>query len=317
MERRDFLKKSSGAALSGAILSPSMLKGFNPLASPSAPLYKISLAQWTLNRKFFKKEIDNLDFASIAKNELGIDAVEYVNQFFMKKAKDMDYLNEMKMRAEDNGVTNVLIMCDGEGAIGSPDKATRVEAAENHHKWADAAKFLGCHSIRVNAFSGGTWGAAPDAYTESQKLVADGLSHLLEYVASMDLNLIVENHGGNSSNADWLAGVMEIIGSDRMGTLPDFGNFTIYKDLVYDPYVGVDKLMPFAKGVSVKPSSQKPGGGKNMIDYEKMMRIVLKHGFRGYAGIETVGPKGEEYAAIKETRDQLIAVREALASEFE
>ena len=314
MERRDFLKKTSTAAAMGTLIKPDILR--QPTHSDKGEnLFDISVAQWTLNKKLFKKEIDNLDFASISKNELGIDAVEYVNQFFRDKAEDKEYLKEMKMRADDNGVKSVLIMVDGEGAIGSPDEATRIQAAANHHKWADAAKYLGCHGIRVNAFSGGSFGAAPDDYTESQKLVVDGLSKLLEYTSSLDLNLMVENHGGNSSNADWLSEVMEMIGHDKMGTLPDFGNFGIYKELVYDPYVGVEKLMPFAKGVSVKPAVKKPGGGQTMIDYEQMMRIVLKSGFRGYAGIETV-EAGREYEAIRETRDQLVAVRTVLAKEF-
>jgi len=313
MERREFIKKSSAVAIAGTLAGPQIASSMNQPNSEA--LFDISVAQWTLNKKLFKKEIDHLDFASIAKKELGINAIEYVNQFFMKKAEDKEYLKEMKMRADDNGVTSVMIMCDGEGAIGSPDEATRIQAAENHHKWADAAKFLGCSGIRVNAFSGGSFGAAPDDYAESQKLVVDGLSRLVEYVASLDLNLMVENHGGNSSNADWLSEVMEMIDHERMGTLPDFGNFGIYKDLVYDPYVGVEKLMPFAKGVSVKPAVKKPGGGQTMIDYEKMMRIVLKSGFRGYAGIETV-EAGREYEAIRETRDQLIAVRTILAKEF-
>lgn len=314
MERRDFLKKTSATAAVGALIRPKASGPFYP-KDAEKNLFDISVAQWTLNKKLFKKEIDNLDFASISKNELGIDAVEYVNQFFKDKAEDKAYLKEMKMRADDNGVKSVLIMCDGEGALGSPDEATRTQAAENHHKWADAAKYLGCHGIRVNAFSVGSFGAAPDDYAESQKLVVDGLSKLLEYTSSLDLNLMVENHGGNSSNADWLSGVMEMIGHEKMGTLPDFGNFGIYKDLIYDPYVGVEKLMPFAKGVSVKPSVQKAGGGQTMIDYEQMMRIVLSSGFRGYAGIETV-EAGREYEAIRETRDQLVAVRTVLAKEF-
>ena len=199
MNRRSFIKTSTLSAAAASL----------PVATTQAaqhkskPLFKISLAQWSLNRRFFGREqpkLDNLDFAKTARG-FGIDAIEYVNQFFMDKAKDKKYLTEMKSRASDLGVKSLLIMCDREGRIGDPDDAKRQQTVENHRKWLDAAKFLGCHSIRVNAGSEGTW-------DEQVKLAADGLARLTEFGAAQGLNVIVENHGGLSSNADWLAEVI-------------------------------------------------------------------------------------------------------------
>ena len=150
LSRRDFLAMSAGASVAAGVAS---LGSARPDAA-AEPLYKISLAEWSINRPLFGGQMQHLDFAKIAKS-VGIDAIEYVNQFFKDKAKDEKYLTEMKKRARAKGV-KVLIMCDGEGNLGDPDDAKRQTAVENHYKWVEAAKFLGCHSIRVNGDSSGT-----------------------------------------------------------------------------------------------------------------------------------------------------------------
>ncbi len=213
MERRRFLKTIAAVPAVG-VLSPTQLL--------AAPRFKISLAQWSLHRRLRgaqKPELDNLDFALTAR-ELGIDAIEYVNSFFKKHAADKKYLARMKKRAADVGVKSLLIMVDGEGKLGDAKGKQRKEAVDNHKKWVDAAHFLGCHSIRVNASSSGT----PE---EQRKLVVEGLTQLTEYAKTAGLNVIVENHGGLSSNGAWLASVMKAVNNPRCGTLPDFGNFRL------------------------------------------------------------------------------------------
>jgi sugar phosphate isomerase/epimerase len=234
---------------------------------PPAPAFRISLAEWSLHRTIFAGKLDNLDFPQAAKEQFGIGAVEYVNQFFKDKAKDAVYLADLAKRADDHGVTNVLIMCDGLGNLGDPDNAARTKAIENHFPWVEAAKRLGCHSVRVNAASKGS-------FEEQQKLAADGLARLSEYAAQLGMNVIVENHGGLSSNGEWLAGVMKLVGKPNCGTLPDFGNF-----YDYDRYRGVEELMPFAKGVSAKSHEFDADGNEVRTDYRKMMKIVLEAGY--------------------------------------
>lgn len=253
---------------------------------------QISLAQWTINRELRSGKIDNLDFAKVAA-EHGIHAVEYVNQFFMDKAKDAKYLGEMKKRAADQGVKSLLIMCDREGNIGDTDSAKRKQTVDNHRKWLDAAKFLGCHSIRVNAGSSGTW-------DEQVKLATDGLSRLTAIGAKLGLNVIVENHGGLSSNADWLVEVIKKVDHKRCGTLPDFGNFRIKPGESYDSYRGMQKLLPFAKGVSVKDRVWDDKGKQSALDYDRMLKLVHASGFRGYCGIEFGG-----YANLTASRKKL------------
>jgi len=283
VSRRQFLTQTGLAA--GALTSGAAW------AKDVAPL-QISLAQWTINRELRSGKIDNLDFAKVAA-EHGIHAVEYVNQFFMDKAKDAKYLGEMKKRAADQGVKSLLIMCDREGNIGDPDSAKRKQTVDNHRKWLDAAKFLGCHSIRVNAGSSGTW-------DEQVKLAADGLSRLTAIGAKLGLNVIVENHGGLSSNADWLVAVIKKVDHKRCGTLPDFGNFRIKPGESYDSYRGMQKLLPFAKGVSVKDRVWDDKGKQSALDYDRMLKLVHASGFRGYCGIEFGG-----YANLTASRKKL------------
>ncbi|MEM9887627.1 MAG: TIM barrel protein [Bacteroidota bacterium] len=281
------------------------------LVVPNDLFFNISLAQWSLNKSLKKGTLDNLDFAAKTRNEFGLDAVEYVNQFFMDKAKDMDYLKQMKQRAADNGVKSLLIMIDREGGLGDTDDKKRMEAVENHYKWVDAAKFLGCHSIRVNAYGQGT-------AEEVASAAVDGLGRVAEYAKGSDINVIVENHGGHSSNGKWLSGVMDEINMDNCGTLPDFGNFCIKRgknmcEEEYDRYVGVKELMKHAKAVSAKSHDFNTAGDETHTDYLKMMQIVKDAGYRGYVGIEYEGGEMGAEEGIIATRDLLIKVGKELS----
>jgi sugar phosphate isomerase/epimerase len=293
---RDMLtRRSFVAAVATLAATPRLAPAVDPVA---APRFKISLAEWSLHKTLFAGKLDNLDFPKAAKQQFGIDAVEYVNQFFKDKAKDSDYLAELTKRAADEGVTNVLVMCDGLGNLGDPDSAARAKAIENHFPWVEAAKRLGCHSIRVNASSAGS-------FEEQQKLAADGLGRLADYASQMQMNVIVENHGGLSSNGAWLAGVMQLVAKHNCGTLPDFGNFHDY-----DRYRGVEELMPFAKGVSAKSHEFDDAGNEVRTDYERMLRLVVGAGYHGYVGIEYEGtalPEAEGILATKKLLDRIRA----------
>ena len=299
LDRRELLR-TAGIFSAGLALAPFATR---LLAADKEPLFKISLAEWSLHKTLFGKKLDNLDFAKVAKRECGISAVEYVNQFFKDKANDKKYLAELKQRADNEGVKSLLIMIDGEGDLGHPENAARREAVEKHFKWVEAAKTLGCHSIRVNAASKGS-------YNEQLELAADGLRQLSEFGAEHDINVIVENHGGLSSNGAWLAAVIKRVDLPNCGTLPDFGNFHDY-----DRYKGVTETMPYAKGVSAKSHDFDEQGNETKTDYFKMMKIVLDAGYRGFVGIEYEGSNLPEMEGIKATKRLLERVRESLAAE--
>ncbi len=276
--RREFLR-NLGLAAAGITMAPSL-----DLFAAKKDWFNISLAEWSLHRKINKGDLKNIDFPEYAAKNFGIYGVEYVNQFFKDKAKDMTYLKDLNNRAKDNGVKNVLIMIDGEGSLGDRDETKRLAAVENNHKW------MGCHAVRVNAAGQGT-------KEEVKAQVVKSLSSLADYGKKGKISVIVENHGGISSHGDWLSDVLKTVGKKNCGSLPDFGNF--YE---YDRYQGVADLMPYAKGVSAKSHFFDEQGNDTGIDYKRMMDIVKKSGFKGWVGIEFEGDKISEDEGIKKTK---------------
>jgi len=316
--RRRFLKTSAALALGAAVPEWGCSSSEDETEADASesdatdgPLFKISLAQWSLHRALFDGDLAPLDFARTAREAFNIGAVEYVNQFFMDRATDQQYLQTMKTRAEDAGVQSLIIMCDGEGALGHPDPAERTTAVENHHKWVEAAATLGCHSIRVNAQTMGEGSPA-----EQRKRAADGLRRLTAFAAERDINVLVENHGGLSSDGEWLAGVMTEVGHERCGTLPDFGNWQIREDKSYDPYDGVRALMPHAKAISAKSYAFDDEGRETTLDYTTLMSIVLNAGYRGHVGIEYEGDGRSEHDGVRATKRLLVDVRSQLKSKY-
>lgn len=315
-ERREFIKHLvAGTAGYGMLSMSGLLNSCSPktesnvveeVTGPESKelFFKISLAQWSLHKSLFDGKLDNLDFADYTKNNFGIEAVEYVNQFFKDKAADIEYLGEMKRRAQDLGVTNVLIMVDGEGHLGSTNEQERIKAVENHYKWVEAAQLLECHSIRVNAAGEGT-------AEEVSTAAVDGLGRLTEFARDYNIGVIVENHGGYSSDGSWLSSVIKQVDMEGCGTLPDFGNFCIERQRTdegttclkeYDRYRGTTELMPFAKGVSAKSNNFDAQGNCVETDYYRMLQIVKDAGYRGYIGIEYEGDVLSEDEGIQATK---------------
>ena len=309
LSRRSFLAATAaafGAVLTGSTFADHHLKGEKKGGDKP---YKISLAQWSLHKAFQSGELDPLDFAKVAREKFDIGGIEYVTQLFADKANDQSWLADLKQRAEDHDVTSVLMMVDREGNLGDPDNAKRQEAVENHIKWLEAAKFLGCHSIRVNAASSGSW-------QQQRDLAADGLRMLCERAEPFGLNVLVENHGGLSSNGEWLASVMKYVDHPLVGTLPDFGNFIIDRQTgeEYDRYQGMKDLMPYAKAVSAKSYNFGDDGNESKIDFDKMIGIMLENDYHSWVGIEWEGGQPDEYEGIKLTKTLLERIRADVAS---
>lgn len=293
MTRRQFVHLALTAAASSPFLTPS-------LAAKRHELFEISLAEWSLNKSLRAKKMDNLDFPRVAR-ELNIPAIEFVDQFFADKARDMAYLKELKKRAKDEGVRCHLIMLDTNGALGAADKAKRDESVEKTLPWIDAAKFLGCSAIRVNAYGDGN-------ADELRGRIAESMARLADYAAPRDINVVIENHGRLSSDAQWLVSVMKAVNKPNFGTLPDFGNFPPETNR----YDAVEALLPYAKAVSAKASRFTPEGLVEETDFFRMMRIVRDSGFNGYVGIECESQKGADFEieAIRMTRDLLTRIRD-------
>lgn len=305
--RRQFVKQTFLGA--GALLvKPSFLNEFQ------ANEIKISLAQWSLHRALQSGKLNHLDFPAKAKKDFGIEVVEYVNGFFggskmnFKEAgKNAEYLKELLKRSKEAGVVNHLIMVDDEGPLALPEDKERLASVDNHKKWIEAAKLLGCATVRVNLHGKG-------GSDEKKSASVDSLSKLGEFAKPMNINVVVENHGSDSSNGKWVAEVMKQVNRPNVGTLPDFGNFCVSDpwgttqgncDELYDRYKGVEELLPFAKGVSAKTYDFDAYGEQPKMDYKKLIQIVKSSGFQGYIGIEFEGDNQPEDEGIRKTKQLL------------
>ncbi len=313
LARRQFLA-TAGATLAATIItSPLAVRAWateQAFHDEKVLPFKISLAEWSLHKAIQSGKMTNLDFPKITREEFDIEGVEYVSVFFKDKARDEAYLSDLDQRCRDHGVKSLLIMVDAEGRLGDADNTKRGEAVENHRRWLEAAKRLGCHSIRVNAASSGS-------YAEQMALAADGLARLGEIGAEFGINVLVENHGGLSSNGAWLAGVMRRVGRENVGTLPDFGNFRLNgwgekEPVWYDRYQGMEELMPFAKAVSAKSREFDADGNESQTDFERVMKTVLNAGYSGYVGIEWEGSTPDEYEGIRLTKKLLERIRDTV-----
>lgn len=308
ISRRKFVKHSAASA--GALFMHPLFKAMAVQASG----LEISLAEWSFHRSIAEGRMDHLEFAAKAKNDFGINAVEYVNGLFGSKKKNFreagkseKYLAEMLQRSSDAGVVNHLLMVDEEGDLAGLDLKKRLRAIDDHRKWLDAAKLLGCRTVRVNLH-----GEGPSE--DKHKASVDSLGRLGDLAVTMNLNVVVENHGSDSSKGFWLSSVMKEVNKTNVGTLPDFGNFCISHpwgttqdacDDEYDRYKGVEEMLPFAKGVSAKTYDFDANGDQPKMDYERLLGIVKKAGFKGYIGIEFEGNTQPEIEGVRKTKTLL------------
>ena len=328
MKRRNFIRNSSQAGLALSFLGMYACKETKKEVTTAtdetssendaAPFFKLSLAQWSIHNMIKDKGVDPYTFAEKAKS-WGFSGLEYVSQLYPPDLENDEYSEEAmagfieksNAEAKKHGLQNVLIMIDGQGKLAVSDAKERKEAVERHHKWVDAAKALGCHSIRVNL-------AGSEVPEEWKANAIDGLTQLSTYAKDKNINIIVENHGGLSSNGTMLAGVMAAVDMDNCGTLPDFGNFCITRSEdgcteEYDRYKGVKELMPYAKAVSAKSNVFDADGNEKVIDYFKMLQIVKDNGYTGFIGVEYEGKELDEEAGVKATKDLMLKAAKEMA----
>ena len=309
---------ASAGALGGTLALARLAAGQEPAPKPAAPApapaapkkapFEISLAQWSLHRALQAGRMDNLDFPVVARKDYDIGSIEFVNTFFKDKARDIGYLHELLKRAQDNGVRCGLIMVDEEGPLAHPDDDVREKAVARHRMWLNAAAFLGCHSLRVNLDGEGSARKQRDAAAQS-------LEALGNYASDLSLRVLVENHGGWSSNPEWLAGVMETVKHKQVGTLPDFGNFKDGEGKEHDRYKGVELLMPWACAVSAKSYDFDERGEETKIDFHRMLKIVVGANYHSWIGLEYEGERLSEPDGIRATKKLLEKVREEIAAQ--
>ncbi|MGE5569332.1 MAG: sugar phosphate isomerase/epimerase family protein [Rhodospirillales bacterium] len=292
MNRRNFLRSAGAFAVPFA----------SAMNQAAGGKFRISLAEWSLHRAIQSRMITNLQFPRIAREQFDIEGLEFVNGLW--EAPTQDYLRRLKKEMASSGTKGVLLMCDGEGMMGHSDRAERRKAAENHFKWVEYAAELGCHSIRTNMYPD----KQPSTPAEISAFVencAESFTRLCEFAKTHNINVLIENHGGISSDPDVVVRLMKTVNLPNFGTLPDFGNFP--KTL--DRYEAVAKLMPYAKGVSFKCYDFNAEGWETLIDMNKMMKVVLDAGYHDWVGIEYEGTRLSEFEGIQAAKRLLDRLR--------
>ncbi|MEO0525665.1 MAG: sugar phosphate isomerase/epimerase family protein [Bacteroidota bacterium] len=336
MKRRNFIQNSSKFGLAVSIFGVYSCKENKKkemvgtenekpetAVESAAPFFQLSLAQWSINRMIREDGMDPYTFAEKAK-DWGFSGLEYVSQLYSKELGASDYSDEAmanfvakcNKESQKYGLKNLIIMIDHEGDLSAVSADERKEAVKKHQKWVDAAAAMGCHSVRVNLMG---------AKTKEEWIVGsvDGLTQLATYAKEKNIHVIVENHGGLSSNAGLLAQVMEEVSMDNCGTLPDFGNFCVQREdgsyfnspciEQYDIYKGVKELMPYAKAVSAKSHDFDAEGNETEIDYVKMLQIVKDAGYKGFIGVEYEGNEMGEKDGIMATKNLLLTAAKKLS----
>lgn len=329
MKRRNFVRNSSQAGIALSFLGMYACKETKKQETGRtadadltikevSPFFKLSLAQWSIHRMIKDDGVDPYTFAEKAKN-WGFSGLEYVSQLYPADLDDTEYseaamasfIEKSNAEAKKHGLQNVLIMIDGQGNLAVTDAKERKEAVERHHKWVDAAKAMECHSIRVNL-------AGSDDPAAWKANSVDGLTKLATYAKEKNINILVENHGGLSSNGTMLADVMATVNMENCGTLPDFGNFCITRSddgcaEEYDRYKGVKELMSYAKAVSAKTHDFDTDGNETQIDYVKMLQIVKDQRYSGFIGVEYEGSELGEEAGIIATKELMLKAAKEMA----
>jgi sugar phosphate isomerase/epimerase len=280
LNRRHFLAASGLSAL--------------PLLAAEKDRFKPSLAEWSIHRAIEQKKLTNLDFPSVAQknNCLG---VEFVNTLWA--GTSVDYVSKVMDAMSAANVAPVLIMIDDEGMLGSIDQNTRETAVQKHIKWADIAGAIGAKSIRVNIHTE-TQPQSPADVDNFLGRCTDALTELCAYSSNLKTNVLVENHGGISSDPDVLVRLVKKVNMPNFGLLPDFGNFPDGVDKV----AAVRKMMPYAKAVSFKCYFEGSNGTETKYDIAAMFKVVEESKYKGFVGIEYEGDKLSEMDGIKAGR---------------
>ncbi|MEM9941449.1 MAG: sugar phosphate isomerase/epimerase family protein [Planctomycetota bacterium] len=296
MKRRELLKLGTMAAISSA------LSGWKFQESePKKTWLKLAVQQYSFNRQLRSSELKIEDYPATVVEGTGIKSLEFFNGHIEDKKYNEAFFVDLKKRCDDLEANTTMMLCRSKPAVDSPDPAIRQKAIEGYKRWLTATQILGGQYIRVDTRHKG------DA-EEQKKYAVAGLKALTEVASEYGIGILVENHGGHSSNGAWLADVMRKVNLPNCGTLPDFQNF---KD--YDPYKGVAEMMPWAKILCAKAKAFDDQGNETNVDYRRMLKIAKDAGFRGFIGIEFEGHEIEPLEGIKMTAALIEKIQMELA----
>jgi len=327
--RRSFIKKTLVASSAAPIFTNNLWSLLNLKQND----IKISLQCFSFANVLMNGKLSILDFPKMVREDFNIEAAEYWNIPFIQRRTDPRFIKEINKRTSDYGLKNTIMLVDlfdlktrESKSISHADKKKRMEAIEEHKQWIEMAKSIGCQSIRLNL-----WTEEKDPL-EVKKISQDGLLQLLEFSTKMDISIVIENHGGFTSDAAWLVDLIKSINDPKLGTLPDFGtsNFCIQRaeakdesqifsyDCInqYDKYKGVEQMLPYAKGISAKAISFDENGEEDTTDFKRMINLIKNNSFKGYMAIEYSGGFMKMYGDKKKkylsSRDGVVATKKLI-----
>lgn len=231
----------------------------------------ISLAQWALVDEHRNGKIKTLDLPRIARKDFGLNGIELVNT--LMEVPTQKYLDLLKEEAAMHKIKFVLIMVDDEGDGCSSTSKSRKQFVINHQKWIDIAKYLGCKAIRTNCR-----GEQKTKPSEGLKWAIESYSHLLEYAEKANMEVLIENHGGLSNNANWMVQLFERVDHSLFGSYPDWREPS--KD--FDNHEYLKKVIPYAGGMSYR---NQPTEELTAV----MIQTCKEEGYKGWYGIESSG----------------------------
>jgi len=270
--------------------------------------FDLSLVETSLSRSLKAGQLKHQDFVRVAREKFDIEAVEYASQFFPDGSPPTDeHLKTLNKQAARYGVRQLLIAIAGDVRIADAVPSKRERALRDARRWIDAARSLGCHSVRINPTSTGN-------PADQSGRASDSVSTLCEYAEVKKINVLLGNYGGLSADASWIAGIVNAVDTPCCRTLPRIRN--LMKDSDLDDLA---RLVPLAKGLTVDTTTYTPGGDEAASNLARVLMTVHEAGYRGYVGVNYRGRKLDEFSGIRASirrLEQIRDTRESTAGDF-
>jgi sugar phosphate isomerase/epimerase len=253
------------------------------------------------------------EFPARAKAAFGVDAIETVAfQFGGLDDPEID-LFETALGASGIRLLNIAIDVGDLAALDDEKRAADVELVG---RWIERFAAMGSRFVRVNPGSplNPHHGDTPPAQ------VVEALAELGAFANERGSRLLVENHGGKSSDPAWMRSLLDSVGRDACGLLLDLGNFDVlmkpmmaaffgggesdpadsaamFAGLDLEPvYEGIDALADYAELVSLKAHVVSDEGEVGPVDLERALGILAAHGYTGPLSVEYEGSGGDPWA---------------------
>jgi sugar phosphate isomerase/epimerase len=235
---------------------------------------KLSCAGYTFNTYFREKGL-TLEQYMEACADMGLEGVELTQYYFPETGQA--YLNGLKRQLLRRGLSLAGTAIGGSFCLADADG--RKKHVEVTKEWLDISMRLGAPCLRVFA------GPAPEGHSEEEARgwAVAGIKECAVKAEQVGVMIGVENHGGLTGTAEGLIKILKAVGSDWVGALLDFGNYS------KDPYREFEQTAPHTIMTHAKPTAEF-AGKRGYVDYRRVSEIMAKAGYRGFLSMEYEEP---------------------------